>query len=398
MKVLVLMANYLPGFKAGGPVRSVANLVEALGDEINFSVVARDRDRGSRERYATIVDERWQAIGKAQVAYVTIGRWPTLRLQRLADDVRPDVLYINSFCNPRCCAGALALVRAGRIRPRGIVIAPHGEFSRGALAIRRWKKAPYFAAMKAARLARNVLWHATSEPERDDILRVMGPAARVFVASNLCDPSPFSPPARPEKVAGRLRLAYLARIVPNKNLLGALTSLDGVSGRVELDVWGPVEDHEYWRQCQQRITRLPANVTVNCRGVASPDAVRPLLGAYDALLFPTHTENFGYVIVEALVAGCPIVVSDRTPWRGLAKLGVGWDLPLDDHSAFRGKLNQLAAMDETAHAALRQTAAEYGRRQANGPAAIHRCRTLFETALQSDSRAACTPAAARRAA
>ncbi len=46
-------------------------------------------------------------------------------------------------------------------------------------------------------------------------------------------------------------------------------------------------------------------------------------------LLPTWGREFGHVIVEALAAGCPVIISDLTPWRHLEETGVGWALPLE---------------------------------------------------------------------
>ena len=45
-RVLVTIGSYLPGYKAGGPIRSVANLIDALGDDFEFRVVTSDKDLG----------------------------------------------------------------------------------------------------------------------------------------------------------------------------------------------------------------------------------------------------------------------------------------------------------------------------------------------------------------
>ena len=71
------------------------------------------------------------------------------------------------------------------------------------------------------------------------------------------------------------------------------------------------------------------------------------LAAYHLFLLPTRGENFGHVILEALSAGCPVLISDQTPWRGLESSGIGWALPLTEPERFRAVLNQCIAMDES---------------------------------------------------
>src|SRR5579859_3072185 len=81
--VTVLVGHYLPGMKAGGPIRSIANLVEGLGDEIDFRIVTRDRDLGDTAPYRAIVPNRWTAIGKGQVRYTSAERLEPFSLARI---------------------------------------------------------------------------------------------------------------------------------------------------------------------------------------------------------------------------------------------------------------------------------------------------------------------------
>ena len=50
-KILIVMGRYLPGYKDGGPVRSIKNLVDRLGTEYEFYILTVDRDHGDTEPY-----------------------------------------------------------------------------------------------------------------------------------------------------------------------------------------------------------------------------------------------------------------------------------------------------------------------------------------------------------
>ena len=63
------------------------------------------------------------------------------------------------------------------------------------------------------------------------------------------------------------------------------------------------------------------------------------------MLLPSLGENFGYVILEALIAGCPILISDRSPWRDLPQKFAGYDLSLDCPSEFGKAIERFAEMD-----------------------------------------------------
>jgi glycosyltransferase involved in cell wall biosynthesis len=70
-----------------------------------------------------------------------------------------------------------------------------------------------------------------------------------------------------------------------------------------------------------------------------------MLTAHHLFCLPTQGENFGHAIFEALAAGRPVLISDQTPWRSLAKRKAGWDIPLSDSTGFVNAIETVAAMD-----------------------------------------------------
>jgi hypothetical protein len=96
--ILTLLGTYLPGYKAGGPVRSIENLVAALGKEFHFRIVTLDRDLGETLPFPGIVANRWVRVGHADVMYTRPGLRGFLDMCVLLRSVdRHTVLYINSF-------------------------------------------------------------------------------------------------------------------------------------------------------------------------------------------------------------------------------------------------------------------------------------------------------------
>ena len=82
------------------------------------------------------------------------------------------------------------------------------------------------------------------------------------------------------------------------------------------------------------------------RGEVAADEVPRALARNHVLLLPTRGENFGHVILESLLAGVPVLISDQTPWRDLERRGAGWDVPLAEPDRFRARLRALLEMDE----------------------------------------------------
>jgi glycosyltransferase involved in cell wall biosynthesis len=311
------------------------------------------------------------------------------RLRSLVHDSQCDALYLNSFFHPGVFAFPLALQKLGLVPRLPVVIAPRGAFSPGAMSIGRWRKRLYLPAARWLAAGSGILWHATSELEASDIRRNIGPQAQIVVAANLSSAGRGPVPARGRpKQPGRIRLAFLSRISPKKNLLGAIKLLRHVSGSIELDVYGPIEDAVYWQKCQAEIGRLPATVQVHYRGLVTPSDVTSVLAQYDAMLLPTLGENFGHAILESLAAGCPVVISDRTPWRKLQAQGVGWDLPLESPDAFENALADLVEMDEPAHCIVRENCRTFAQQHVCNTDATDQIRRLFEQAAAAAHRRA----------
>src|SRR5262245_4946321 len=67
---LALDNFYLPGYKGGGPVRSLSGLAERLGDDFDFALVTLDRDNADDRPYPGVSPGAWTEVGKVRVLYV----------------------------------------------------------------------------------------------------------------------------------------------------------------------------------------------------------------------------------------------------------------------------------------------------------------------------------------
>ena len=351
--ILVLSKHYLPGFKYGGPIRTLANIVAHLSPFFDFRIVTTDRDAGDSEAFPEIPTEKWTPVGEGNAYYLPPEKRTPKGIRAIIRETPHAVVYLNSFFDPRFSILPLVLRRLGLIPKTPVLLAPRGELAPGALAVKSPKKLIYIRAAKLFGLYREISWQASSQYEEEQIRLVFGSQARVFVASNLAPP-PGSADARTrvQKEPGRLRAFFLGRVAINKNLLGVLEALEALQdfdGEIILDIFGPKEDSAYWARCEELIQRLPAACTVNYAGIAKPEEIPKVVSEHDLLFLPTHGENFGQAIFESLSNGCPVLISDRTPWRDLEEKGIGWDLPLDQPERFGDVIKRCIAMDEAEH-------------------------------------------------
>jgi len=381
-KILCFTSWYLPGFRSGGPLRSLLHMQEWLGHDFEFGIVSRNRDAGDATPYEGLASGTWQNQRGVRVWYLDKPYWLAGPIRSAIGSFRPDALYFHSSVDFALTIVPLVLRRLGLIsRAIPVLVAPRGEFSPGARSLKPMKKKVYFLAARVLGLYRDVTWHATKEEEAAQVRSLWGVGARLVVAPNL--PGRLSAGGtnlRQAKVPGKLRLVFLSRICPMKNLHGALEILRGVTADVCLDIHGIQEDPDYWASCLALIDKLPGNITATYKGVVEPDSVIPTLSGYDALLLLTLGENFGHVIHEALLAGCPVLISDQTPWHGLAVEHAGFDVPLDRPDQSREAIERLAAMDDPEHRRWSASARAWGERYSRDTELVDRTRAMLATA------------------
>jgi glycosyltransferase involved in cell wall biosynthesis len=394
-KILILADWYLPGNKAGGLITALSNLVDFIGDVFDLYVFTRDRDLTDANPYAGIRPNEWISVGKAHVVYASDLSFRRLRSRTI--EVQPDIVYLNSFFS-LLTIKTLFLRKCGLLPECAFVLAPRGEFSPGALKIKSLKKSLYRNSAGRVGLYNGVIWQASSELEAEQTSVVLRSAGRnqprICVAWDLPNRDWLQATAQPpknQKTPGG-RFLFVSRISPVKNLLFALESLTELQGNVEFDIFGPIDDGGYWEDCKKRIASLPCNVVVRYRGIIPREFVSRVALNYDFFLLPTRGENFGYVILEAMAAGCPVILSDLTPWRDLTDRSAGWALPLEDRNLWRHTLQQCIDMEPEAYSALSSRAREYVQAWATSPNRRNETIQLFNLVLQGGPQSAREPA------
>jgi glycosyltransferase involved in cell wall biosynthesis len=380
-RILLLLPHFLPGSRYGGPVRTVANLLERLGDEYDFRVFTSDHDFRSSTRYDLPSDCWLDWQGQGQVRYASRAQRGWRALASMGRELAPDLIYLNSFFHPRFSLLPVQLWRVGAFGNAALVLAPRGEFAPGALAQKSWKKRLFLALARRLGGYGSVLWQASSEFEEQDIRRVLGSSARIHVAPNLGRLPVAGSTRRRIKQPGELRLLFVGRLSPMKNLPFLLRILAEVPGHMSLKVAGPSEETGHEELCHALAAALPGNVHVEFLGAMDPEALPDLLDNADLLVQPSLGENFGHSILEALCHGLPVLISNRTPWRGLEARRAGWDLSLEDPGVFRHALEQALAWSETERQTWSAGASTLGRDCSVAEKPLRLQRELFRRAM-----------------
>ena len=344
-KILVFVDWFLPGYKAGGPIQSCANLIDHLKDEYDFSVITRDTDYCETKPYKGIKSNEWNILSDGiRVYYFSSQKLNRKNIRTIIDSEQFDVLYLNGVFS--FFFTLLPLYYAKKKRNQTIIVASRGMLAKSALSIKKTKKLFFLASVKIIRLFNGIIFHATTQQEAQDIKIELGNEVQVKIAPNLPNKKQLDVLPRRIKEKGFARIVNIARISPEKNLRYALEVLQKIKGKLEFDIYGPIYNEQYWNKCLDIIRDLPSHIKVNYKQSIESDGIEEVLKNYHFMFMPTQGENFGHIILESLNSGCPVIISDQTVWRDMENKKAGWDLPLSKQDGFISTIEKAIEMPQ----------------------------------------------------
>jgi glycosyltransferase involved in cell wall biosynthesis len=320
-RILIFTDWFTPAFKAGGPIRSVVNLVEKFKGSLDIYIFTGDRDLHDALPFEGIQTDQWIAGDGCTIYHHSPGKMNYKKVKSVIKEVNPDKIYLNSMFS-KMIYPLMAAGRSGKI-----ILAPRGMLRTSALAIKPIRKFLYLSLLRTMNIDQQVTFHSTGDEETKDIKRIFPNARQIIVAPNL-PVSVADTLHESHKQTGELHIIFVGRIHPIKNLLFLLESLDELRGDIRLDIVATKDDDAYWRSCEKQIARLKENIKTHIHLDIPHHQIKPLLEQSHLFVLPTEGENFGHAIFEALSVGCPVVLSDQTPWRDLKHKNAGVDLLL----------------------------------------------------------------------
>jgi len=338
-KLLIFIDWYKPGFKAGGPIRSISNLVDAIADQLDIYIITRDTDYLETEPYTTIKSNQWNNIDGAKVYYLSKENQNLKSIKKLLIEVNPDQLYCNCLYSP--IFTQLPLYLANKLKIKSI-IAVRGMLSQGSLGVKSTKKKVFLVLAKIIGQYKNTIFHATTLDEKNDIEAVFGKATKLIVAQNLPENKHILFHEK-SKENNSLKIVSIGRIAPEKNTLYAIEVLLHVKSQITLDIYGAIYKQDYWNKCLTVIKKLPSNITVNYKSILEHQKINNTLKNYHVLFLPSTGENFGHAIIEGMINSCIPVISDKTPWKNLLKQQVGFDISLDKIEDFAKTIDLISS-------------------------------------------------------
>jgi glycosyltransferase involved in cell wall biosynthesis len=306
--LLFLITEYFYPFSdAGGPIRSIENLITVLNSRLSFKLITSSNNYQGEPLPDTLKSNCFvkEAITNTDIWYSQNSVKGYFKLIKLLYLNRFHTFYINGLFIPRLCFLPALICK-------NIIISPRGMLIKNTLGKKAIFKKLYFFLLKQV-ISKKAIWHATDKAEVADIKRFFGINANVQLISNI----PVKPTQTIKlftKQVGALRLVYFGLIAQKKGLLILIQSLKSLSYPVLLDIYGSVKDQSYWKLCLNEINNNNSLASFSYKGHANPAESQNILADYDAFVLLTKGENFGHSIYEALSVGTPVIISNKTPW------------------------------------------------------------------------------------
>lgn len=299
MNVFISVASFHPDY--GGPARSVSSLATALA-EIGFNVGVWAPDQSAA---GTTFLGDGSGVRRLQGNEVTA----------LAQFGTVDLIHDNGIWLPH--NHRLASLARNRKIPR--VVSIRGMLEPWALNHKRWKKQLAWLAYQKRDLRSARILHATAASEARHIKNA-GIDLPIHVISNGVSVPPVSLP----KPSGQQTALFLGRVHSKKGL----PLLVEAWKRVKPPGWcmrvvGPDEEG-HRAVLQDLVERAGLGKEWTFLGPLEGTAKRQAFEDASLFILPTHSENFGIAVAEALAHGLPVLTTEGAPWEGLKSEGCGW--------------------------------------------------------------------------
>ena len=376
-KIFICIDWYEPGFKAGGPIRSVANIVSELKDDYDFYILTSAFDLGETEPYEDIPLNEWHDQDGVFLKYLDKDLLNYAAIRRNLLEIQPETVYLNSLFSKVFTLYPLLAARRHRYK---VVLAPRGMLGQGALDLKKGKKKTFLLISKISGLYKKVKWHASTTEEEEEIYRTFRRKAKVRIAQNI----PVGQKLKlneilNDKKTGTTRFIFVSRIAVKKNLHLAILAMKQLKLKqpCSFHIYGNIEDQEYWDTFKDEI-KNEEHLSIEYKGVATPMELPEIYANADYLLLPTKHENYGHAIVEAWSNACPVIISRNTPWKNLNVQNLGWDIDLKNFDNLVEAMQAAVDLDFTSYIAQCTASYNYFKDVISDTEVIEANRKLFE--------------------
>ena len=369
--VLAFIDWYRPGYKAGGTITAFGNFVDYLEDDINFKIVTRNNDYSDHEDYKNNSPNTWTPFGKGECYYLSQSELSIKAIKHIISTTDYDFLYVNGIFSFYFSILPIVLSKG-----KQAVINPHGMLSSQAFSVKPLKKHLFLAVFNTLKMYKHSTFHVANSEEAVMVKEKVATFKAVKIANQF--PRKLSNVSiKDSHLSKPIRLVNVARISIEKGTLKMIESLKNVQQELVLDIFGPIYNSDYWGKCQVAINHLPEHITVNYSGFIESRFVLDTLKEYDFFILFSEGENFGHSILEALSVGCPVIISNKTPWRDLESKGIGWDVDLKNSNAVAEVFSKILKINQEEYRELANQAFIFAKNFSENKALIDQNKNIF---------------------
>ncbi|MGD9558741.1 MAG: glycosyltransferase [Mangrovibacterium sp.] len=240
------------------------------------------------------------------------------KISELLDEMKPDLIHVNGIWE---LPNAI-IQNVGQKKKIPVVISPHGMLEPWILKRNPHKKNLALSLYQRQSISRATCLHATAASEFDNI-RKLGFQTDMAIIENGIKTDQIELKKSWKRTG---TLLFLSRVNPKKGietLIDAMANLREELKSYKVIIAGEGEP-EYIESLKKRAADQEiGHQLVFCGGIYGKTKWE-LYRQADVFVLPTHSENFGIVIAEALACGTPVITTTGAPWHDLISWECGW--------------------------------------------------------------------------
>lgn len=339
MKILHVSPSFFPATKWGGPIFSTKAICDWVSENSDCEIEVLTSDAAGPDRSDNLqLSTRTQQFPAGyKVCYFKRIAGHSIApglLWKLPGAIRrTDIVHLTSVYS----FTTLPTLILAKLFGKPVIWSPRGAIQASA----EWTDAPRRKVKRAFEILAQLCspsdttFHVTARSEEVATSGRM-PSPRVAMIPNGV-PLPLEKAlgTRKPNTGPQIRLMFLSRIHPKKGLRILLDAMAKLDDDVLLDIYG-TGDAEHLEELAEQTQNLGLQERVKFRGHVDNEAKTNAFLNADLFVLPSHNENFGIVIAEALAHQVPVLTTTHTPWKDLNSRGCGLCLELSSDTIAEG--------------------------------------------------------------
>lgn len=372
--IIICVDWFYPAYKAGGPIQSVYNLVSHLKNDYEFWIFTSDTDLDGKLDLS-FPKNQWKKNDGFNVIYIDSLPNLVINFRKLFMQNFIKGVYFNSMFSLKFFLLPFFISLGFDVKR---TIAPRGMLGEKSLSYKTFKKKFFLNAVKFLKLHYKLHWHATDTYEQNRINHVFGCNIIIDKVGNL--PKKNLNEYKPRiKKKNYLSLFTISRIAEIKNLDLTLNLLKKINKNLKINfkIIGPIDEKEYWSSCKKIIETLPKNIYVEYIGAIPNHEIINFIKDQHVMILPTQHENFGHVIMESWQTGCPVIISNNTPWKELYSKNIGYDINNNDINTYVNAISNFGKMNQTDYDKWSKSSYKFGKSFSENETLINKTKKIF---------------------